>query len=660
MSALSLLIEMKRVKYLYIAWMAVLLLTACTEADETADGQGHVPVTLTQTMLTRAAQNLNEANLATGENVAVRITNLGATTLYTYQADGSGGLDDISAVKAYYPTDGSTVDITACYPATAGAEFSVAANQTTDDAYLQSDLLFASVTGQESQLTAVSLTFNHKMAKLLANVTAGDGVSSITSIEVQNVKRSVSFNQTTGAVALKGTASTITMSNNGAAVLPAQTIDGDLLVIHTSVGDATYSVSNKLFEAGRAYTFTLTVKKEAIGTTTAITDWVETGFDGSNMTRVNDLFIDPIPDQHYNSGYVKPTVTVRDGRGNIVDASNYDVYYVNNGWHMGDDAIASVVGKRGTIYENKAATRRFSIIKGIGGEWTIAQGSKSVSPTSTTFKLVVTHKYDGQLKAVSNNTSKVTVDIKYSTSNKNDTVVVNTLTSTGTFTLTLSIEEGQYYAFYDAPKTYTVLVQNNTTLSALKTRSVNGYNCEPYLYYQVAAGGGVAKTQASPIGFIADYRTDGVDESIPNSHFLVMSMEGNNCKWGSSTKAHTLAESDTRNGYSDTQLLQALGSTEATAAYIAWNKSTAIPSGGATPAHWFLPNYGQFKSIMYTMKQTGTQLLPFSNRVMWTTAESSAGNVRCFRNYDEDILSRLNSVYPKNVSFPYVHACFAY
>ena len=92
MSALSLLIEMKRVKYLYIAWMAVLLLTACTEADETADGQGHVPVTLTQTMLTRAAQNLNEANLATGENVAVRITNLGATTLYTYQADGSGGL----------------------------------------------------------------------------------------------------------------------------------------------------------------------------------------------------------------------------------------------------------------------------------------------------------------------------------------------------------------------------------------------------------------------------------------------------------------------------------------------------------------------------------------------------------------------------------------
>jgi len=273
-----------KTKKLLFAAAALTVLTACSSDDSPMDSvEQCVPVTLAYSTIdateTRAAQDLNEGTFASDESVKVRISNTGASewTDYTFTT-GSAGTMTAPNPAPYYPAGSQNIDIVAYYPATAGETFTIATDQTADASYKASDLMFASVTDQAKQAEAVNLTFQHKMAKLCVNITAGQGVGSITSVSLLNVRPTVSFNQTTGEVGeASGEATTIAMSNNGAAVIPAQTIDGGLLSIVTDKGTATYSVASKAFAAGQLYTLNITVNLRAVGTTTAITGWTSEG-----------------------------------------------------------------------------------------------------------------------------------------------------------------------------------------------------------------------------------------------------------------------------------------------------------------------------------------------------------------------------------------------
>ena len=276
---------MKTRKIFFVA-AALTMLTACSSDDSSIENnEGRVPVTLAYTTIdaveTRAAQDLNQGTFTSGEDVMVRISNTGANawTDYTFTT-GTAGAMTAPNPAPYYPAGAQNIDIVAYYPATAGTSFSVATNQTADADYKASDLMFASVTNQAKTTDAVNLAFAHKMAKLCVNITAGQGVSSITSVSLLNVKPTVTFDQATGAVGeASGDATTIAISNEGAAVIPAQTIDGGLLSIVTPQGTATYSVSNKAFAAGNLYTLNITVNLRAVGSTTAITGWTSQGTD---------------------------------------------------------------------------------------------------------------------------------------------------------------------------------------------------------------------------------------------------------------------------------------------------------------------------------------------------------------------------------------------
>lgn len=283
-----------KTKKLLFAAAALTVLTACSSDDSPIDNvEQRVPVTLaystidaTETRaaqgvngMTRAAQDLNEGTFASDESVKVRISNTGAGewTDYTFTT-GSAGTMTAPNPAPYYPAGSQNIDIVAYYPATAGTTFTVAADQTADASYKASDLMFASMTDQAKQAEAVNLAFSHKMAKLCVNITAGQGVTSITSVSLLNVKSTVSFNQATGEVGeATGSATSIVVSNNGAALIPAQTIDGGLLSIVTDKGTATYSVASKAFAAGQLYTLNITVNLRAVGTTTAITGWTSEG-----------------------------------------------------------------------------------------------------------------------------------------------------------------------------------------------------------------------------------------------------------------------------------------------------------------------------------------------------------------------------------------------
>ena len=277
---------MKTRDFLFAA-AALTVLTACSSDDATteAPNEQRIPVTLKYTTVdateTRAAQDLNEGTFDMNETLKVKISNTGSNnwTLYNFGTGPTGEMIYNGANPPYYPVGSQTIDIVAYYPYNAGTSFTVQTDQTSDANYKESDLMFASVTNQAKQAEPVNLAFTHKMAKINVNITAGTGVSSITSVSLLNVKPTVSFDQTTGAVgSASGDATSIAMSNEGAAVIPAQTINGGLLSIVTNKGTATYSVPNgKAFESGKVYTINLTVNLRAVGMTNVITGWTSEG-----------------------------------------------------------------------------------------------------------------------------------------------------------------------------------------------------------------------------------------------------------------------------------------------------------------------------------------------------------------------------------------------
>ncbi len=265
-------------------------LTACSVDDEqTAD---RVPISLSASTLTveetRTAADtaLNRGFIEVGQAVRVRVRNTGGAdddwTDYTYTAAANGVLT-APATPPFYPIDNTNVDIVAYSPSLATSTFTVRSDQTTDDGYLASDLIFASKSNQAKTTAAVPLQFEHKMAKVRVTVTAGSGVSTISDVTLNNVYPTVSFNESTGVVSsAEGTKTNIKLVKDneaatavGAAAFPAQTIEETLLTVVTNLGTATYAVDSKTFTAGNVYVMNIRVKQTDINTTTTITEWVD-------------------------------------------------------------------------------------------------------------------------------------------------------------------------------------------------------------------------------------------------------------------------------------------------------------------------------------------------------------------------------------------------
>ena len=139
-----------------------------------------------------------------------------------------------------------------------------------------------------------------------------------------------------------------------------------------------------------------------------------------------------------------------------------------------------------------------------------------------------------------------------------------------------------------------------TTLSELKTAIDAGKNCSCYTGWEVNSEGAIAKSGISgtKIGYVALVSTSNVDAGVSGSRILVLAAAnaGTSILWGSQGTSRNLTADDL-NGYSKTNALQGIGESAHPAAYAAWNYSAAIPSGGATPAHWFMPTKKQWENM---------------------------------------------------------------
>ncbi len=545
---------------------------------------------------TKAAQDLNEGTFASGENVMVRISNTGAGewTDYTFTTGDAGAMTPPTP-GPYYPAGSQNIDIVAYYPASAGTSFSVATDQTADASYKASDLMFASVTNQAKQSTPVNLAFAHKMAKLSVNITAGEGVTSITGISVLNVKPTVSFNQATGVVgAASGEATSIVMSNNGSAIIPAQTITGGLLSIVTDKGTAIYSVTDKAFAAGQLYTINITVNLRAVGTTTEITGWTS---EGTVNVIPSDWTVSVSGTYTYNGSAIVPdaaNITVHSTSAAAdIDAANYNVYIENN-INAGEASL--VVYGKGT-YVGEFAYCTFTINKAAGSvSYSTTLVEKALSDANFTNPL--TKVGDGTVTYSSSDPSVATV---------NPSTGEVTIAATGTATITATPAESSNYT-YATTASYTLTITGITTLAALKNYINAGHDGSSYLGYEVNSAGNIAVSSVSgtKIGYVAYISASNVDTGVDGSRILVVASadaaysfdtSGNTAiRWGSRGTIRNM--NDGMCGYSNTNTLQAYGESAHQAAYKAWNYDVTIPTGGSTPAHWFLPTKEQFNAMI--------------------------------------------------------------
>ena len=338
---------MERRHYGMMLLVATMLLAGCmTELNEElplsaapdgATADGYVPFGLTASVAgmadgpmpaarraTRAATGVQSTQFEAGETFyayfpsGVRIGVVAGTNTTFELKQAEGGAEGVSdgsttpATQPYFAAGVSTVRVHAYYPQTvtnATTSFTVQLNQTDASGYKQSDLMYATteVTVDKSTETSAtgSLTFTHKMAKIIVNATAGQGINTIRKVRIIGGNKTIAIaapattDENTTAYLGTTTSDAITAADDGcvrlyddatgvatvscAALIPPQRIPADgsaetcFLQVTTDQGTATYSLSGKTFASGSAYTYNITVSLAAIGLTTNITDWDSAG-----------------------------------------------------------------------------------------------------------------------------------------------------------------------------------------------------------------------------------------------------------------------------------------------------------------------------------------------------------------------------------------------
>ena len=607
---------MKRNSFLYaIAGIAVWGLASCSSSDNMHPEQtdGRVPVELTNNIIgavTRAATTLNESALTTGD-ITVRTSEAYATA-YTYTAGAEGAMT--STAPAYYPAGGASIDIVAYSPANANdgtsETFTVSADQSSDDAYIASDLLWAKAENKNSASGAVNIAFAHKMAKIIVNVTAGNGISTIQSITLKNIKRQCTFDYASGAVSdvaevsgatdVAVTTGGTTASSMGAACIPAQDLIGDFIEITTDKGTATYRLSSaKPVSAGNYYTINLTLNLAAVGTTNTIEAWSDYG--SVNILPTGGGWTVSVSGTYtYTGSAIVPAaadITVKDISDNIVSSSDYGVYCDNN-INAGE---ARIIVYGINSHAGSAATGTYTIGKKAG---TIEYATTAISKRygDAAFINTLTKNGDGTVAYTSSNESVATVD------SDGKVKITQGATSGSTAIITATVTPTDNFTFEDPSVTYTLTVSSAAyTISQLKANVGSGSG---YLGYEVWSNGdlihkdsGVTPTDASAtkVGYVAYLSTSDVDTGVSGSRILVLSAVdvGNKTSWGPTSRcsSHTLSDDSSLRGYSNTSTMVNCAN-EHLAAKAAWNYSTAIPTGGATPAHWFLPSSKQYEVMI--------------------------------------------------------------
>lgn len=312
---------------------AVLALGACSKEENggtTADGRTALRLASGIEAVTRG--NVQDTEIAAGETVYAWVSDAGKSggdaALYNAMqltAQAGGGL--AGTTPMYFPQTGNSVNIRAlhgtfaagaieagetAFPASVGFEVAADQSEAGGAAYMQSDLLYAASddVARSGNPTTVSLKFYHLLSKLeLKIVKSAEITDNITKVTLDGVSVGGTFTPGSdlstqevraGMIAAGEQSATMTLggafwdegtkTTNDAIVVP-QSIGGKTMTFTlASGGELVYTIpSDKKFESGKKYVYTVTLKGTGLSVESTIEPW-----DGSEGEIEGDATL-PVP-----------------------------------------------------------------------------------------------------------------------------------------------------------------------------------------------------------------------------------------------------------------------------------------------------------------------------------------------------------------------------
>lgn len=412
-------------KYILYNPIFAFLLASCATEEYFSDNTPIKLVAQAEAPITRSGTGIQSRAFENGAKINAYITNATNSSVvgkspivYTVTGE-SNNINTLSPdEQPYYPSGDDKVDICAFYPndvTNTTSSFTVRDDQTENSNYKASDLMFASAMGQVKIDRAINLTFAHKMAKFIINASGEEGVV-ITGITLKDVYRTIGLTAGTGvltsALSNKGD---ITLSNNGAVLLPPQEHSGTLLSVSTNYGTASFSLAaSRSFESGSEYTMNLTVTRQQINYTSTITDWntdigtmvvIQQATGGLQMADVTGTF------KYKNAEWTPEPAVTYENATLTKDADFTYQYFANK--DVGTATIVAIGKKNDTTnkdYSGQAAIKTF-IIQQETGVLSYAQSSiEQVFTLGETVSNPLTKTGDGTMTYTSSNTSVATID----------------------------------------------------------------------------------------------------------------------------------------------------------------------------------------------------------------------------------------------------------
>lgn len=299
--------------FLLSAIAIAVLLQSCSKEES----PGGPETSITELRLTsgvvihsKASYPQADVQITEGEGVMVYVDRASAEAEQLYSqkmtADGAGNLT--GATTMYFPENGDKVNIYALHTnsaaVTAGSfpttfTHTVSTDQTTLDAYVSSDLLYAKAADIAKTVNAVPLQFYHQLSKLRVAIVAKEGIGQedISEITINGLKSSADVTLSKEAapdfltVTASGDPKPIKIGSdlsadfsdenirfNDAIIVPQELTAGtEFLKISFADGKEVTSdlYSGISFASGKQYTIEITLDKGLLSLATSVSDWVD-------------------------------------------------------------------------------------------------------------------------------------------------------------------------------------------------------------------------------------------------------------------------------------------------------------------------------------------------------------------------------------------------